>query len=360
LKQQIEQLLLTAVNEFARRCAWQGLSAAAVTVERSRDPRHGDFSSNIALRLGQATERDPRELAGEIVLALAASPLVGRAEIAGRGFINIFISPQGYTRELANVLELANGYGRSSHGRSEKISLESDPGAVDQTLDVAQARRAAYYSTLANLLEATGFEVSRAAVDGGQNVCPAVRVHRGQRGAPLAGNRGQPITLGQLQAAVGEDACRFFLLHRNHRQPLDFDLQLAGLRGNANPVFHIQYAHARVASLFKQLAARGLTYDALQGLANAGQLTTDPELAVLRCMSRYPESLQQTAEARAPHILAHYLGELAHTLHAYHGAAEFIVADAKLRNARLALALGVSQVIRNGLTLLGVSSAESM
>jgi arginyl-tRNA synthetase len=110
----------------------------------------------------------------------------------------------------------------------------------------------------------------------------------------------------------------------------------------------------------KQLAARELTFDRAEGLANAGLLVGTQEQAVLNSMARYPEALELAAVNRAPHTLVHYLRDLANALHTYYNAEQFIVADAKLRNARLSLVLGVQQVLRNGLTLLGVSAPESM
>jgi arginyl-tRNA synthetase len=147
---------------------------------------------------------------------------------------------------------------------------------------------------------------------------------------------------------------------RSHDQPLDFDLELAKSRTNENPVYYIQYAHARVASVMKQLAARGLAFDRALGLASAAGLSGTQEQAVLSALTRYPEVIEQAALSRAPHTLAHYLRELANTLHTYYNAEQFIVADAAVRNARLALVLGVQQVLRNGLALLGVSAPESM
>jgi arginyl-tRNA synthetase len=125
-------------------------------------------------------------------------------------------------------------------------------------------------------------------------------------------------------------------------------------------VYYIQYAHARVASVMKQLAARGLTFDRAQGLAATAQLGGTHEQAVLHALTRYPEIIEQAAVNRAPHTLVHYLRDLANVFHTYYNAEQFIVADAQLRNARLALVLGVQQVVRNGLTLLGVSAPESM
>ena len=187
-----------------------------------------------------------------------------------------------------------------------------------------------------------------------------VSLFRGTDKIPMGKREAQFVTLRQLRTEVGNDACRFFYLMRSHDQPLDFDLELAKSRSNENPVYYIQYAHARVASVMKQLAARGLAFDRAAGLAAVAQLNGGHEQAVLQSLARYPEVLEQAAGNRAPHALAHYLRELANTFHTYYNAQAFIVDDAPLRNARLALVLGVQQVVRNGLTLLGVSAPESM
>ena len=184
---------------------------------------------------------------------------------------------------------------------------------------------------------------------------------RGGEKIAMGKREAQFVTLRQLRGEVGNDACRFFYLMRSHDQPLDFDLELARSRSNENPVYYIQYAHARVASVMKQLAARGLAFEREAGLAAAAaSLGGAHELAVLQALSRYPEIIEQSALNRAPHTLVHYLRELANVFHAYYNAETFIVDDPALRNARLALTLGVQQVVRNGLTLLGVSAPLSM
>jgi hypothetical protein len=132
--------------------------------------------------------------------------------------------------------------------------------------------------------------------------------------------------------------------------------ELAKSRSNDNPVYYIQHAHARVASVLRQLESRGLSYDGTVGLAQLSLLTTPHEAAVLTALDRYPEIIRLAGANRAPHALVHYLRELANSFHTYYNAEQFIVDDAALRNARLSLVLAVRQVIRNGLTLLGVSA----
>jgi arginyl-tRNA synthetase len=187
-----------------------------------------------------------------------------------------------------------------------------------------------------------------------------VSLFRGSERLPMGKREAQFVTLRQLRGEVGNDACRFFYLMRSHDQPLDFDLELAKSRSNENPVYYIQYAHARVCSVLKQLAAKGLEFDLAEGLAHATLLTGAHEQALVQAVSRYPERLASAALQRAPHTVAYYLRELANAFHTYYNAEQFIVPEAPLRNARLALVSAVQQVIRNGLTLLGVSAPESM
>ncbi len=187
-----------------------------------------------------------------------------------------------------------------------------------------------------------------------------VSLYRGGEKVPMGKRDGQFVTLRQLREEVGNDACRLFFLMRSHEQHLDFDLELAKSRSNDNPVYYLQYAHARVASVMKQLAARGLQYDAAVALANLGLLDGTHEAAVLTAISRYPELIVQAAANRAPHLLVHFLRDLAQAFHTWYNAAQFIVEDGATRNARLALALATQQVLRNGLGLLGASAPETM
>jgi len=585
LKQQLEQLVLAALSSLPGGLLPEPPTAGAVVVERTRDAQHGDFATNVAMRLAKAARRNPRDLAQAIVAALPANAFIAKAEVAGAGFINFFLTTDAYARELASVHEQGDRYGRNNLGRGERVMVEFVSANPTGPLHVGHGRQAAYGATLSNILSAVGFEVGReyyindagrqveilavstwlrylevcgeqvpfpsngyrgdyvrplaeklraqvgesmhhpaGAVllnlppdapvgdkdayidavitrareligddgfrqvlelslgemltdirddlaqfgvvfdrwyserklsDDGEidhalqkleaqgrlykkdgavwfratefgdekdrvvirengvktyfasdiayhlekrelgfqrlidvlgadhhgyiarvraglmamgepgdclevNLIQFVSLFRGGEKIAMGKREAQFVTLRQLREEVGNDACRFFYLMRSHDQPLDFDLELAKSRSNDNPVYYIQYAHARVASVMKQLAARDLTFDRSDGLANAALLTGSHEQAVLSSIARYPEALEQSAVNRAPHTLVHYLRDLANTLHTYYNAEQFIVSDAKLRNARLALVLGVQQVLRNGLTLLGVSAPESM
>ena len=566
--------------------------AASLEVERTRDTGHGDFASNVALKLARAARQNPRTLATAIVAALPADPAVARVEIAGPGFINFHLAPAAYHAELVAVLAQAAAYGSAAPGSGERVLLEFVSANPTGPLHVGHGRHAAYGAALGNLLTAAGQRVERefyindagrqidiltlstwlrylevrgevlefpsngyrgaylepiaaalatqvgdalrrpaaevyagvladqpaggdkeAHVDAliararallGAEGFEAVRRHalegmladmradlaalgvtfdrwysereliesgaidealrrlerqdhlyrkdgalwfrasafgddedrvvereNGQRtyfasdiayhldkrlrgfdrlidvlgadhhgyvkrvrgglaamGEPpdclevcllqlvslyrgdvkiaMGKREGQFVTLRQLREEVGNDACRFWFVARSHDQHLDFDLELAKSRSSENPVYYVQYAHARVASVLRQLAERGLAHDEARGRGALERLDAPHEQRLLVALTRFPEVVLLAAATRAPNVLANYLRELAAGLHAAYAAGNddpqlrFIVEDAALRDARLVLARGARQVLRNGLALLGVSAPESM
>jgi len=181
---------------------------------------------------------------------------------------------------------------------------------------------------------------------------------RGGQKVQMSTRSGEFVTLRQLRKEVGRDAARFFYVMRKAEQHLDFDLDLAKSRSADNPVYYIQYAHARVASVLRQLAERGWRFE--PQAAELARLTDTREEDLAAALARYPEIVEHAALGHEPHMLAHYLRELAHAFHTYYNAVPFLVEDSALRNARLSLVLAVQQVIRNGLELLGVSAPERM
>jgi len=171
---------------------------------------------------------------------------------------------------------------------------------------------------------------------------------------------GQFITLRELREEVGTDAARFFYVMRSHDQHLDFDLDLAKSRSNENPVYYIQYAHARICSVFRNLEETDQRHNREIGNVALDLLNEEHELALMRTISRFPETIESAARLRAPHLLAHYLHTVATDLHSYYNAHQFLVKEENLRNARLNLVLATRTVLRNGLGLLGVSAPEEM
>ncbi len=185
-------------------------------------------------------------------------------------------------------------------------------------------------------------------------------LYKGGARMQMSTRSGEFVTLRELRHEVGNDAARFFYVLRKCEQHLDFDLDLAKSQSNDNPVYYIQYAHARVCSVLRQLDEKGLARDAAAGAANLVRLTEQHEQALLYTLSRYPEVLEAAALSHEPHQLAHYLRELANDFHAYYNAHQFLVDDAALRDARLNLILAVRQALANGLQLLGVSAPQTM
>ena len=171
---------------------------------------------------------------------------------------------------------------------------------------------------------------------------------------------GQFITLRELREEVGSDAARFFYVMRSHEQHLDFDLDLAKSHTNENPVYYIQYAHARICSVFRNLEQMDETHNPAIGEVALNLLTEPNEIRLLRSLSRYPEVIEASARLRTPHQLAHYLQSLATEFHAYYNSQQFLVDDENIRNVRLNLILATRIVLANGLALLGISAPEAM
>ena len=187
----------------------------------------------------------------------------------------------------------------------------------------------------------------------------AVLYRKGEK-VSMSTRSGDFITLRQLRDEVGSDAARFFYVMRSHEQHLDFDLDLAKSRTNENPVYYIQYAHARICSVFRNLEQMDGTHNQAIGEAALNLLTEPNEILLLRALSRYPEIIESSARLRAPHQLAHYLQALATEFHAYYNSQQFLVDDENIRNVRLNLILATRIVLANGLALLGISAPDTM
>lgn len=185
-------------------------------------------------------------------------------------------------------------------------------------------------------------------------------LYRGKERLPMSTRAGEFVTLRELRNEVGRDAARFFYIMRRSDQHLEFDLELAKSQSNDNPVYYIQYAHARICSVLRQMQERGLAHDQTRGLAGLARLDTPEEDHLLVTLSRYPEMIELAASNREPHQLAYYLRELANEFHVYYNSHQFLVDEPDLRDARLCLALAVRCILANGLGLLGVSAPDSM
>jgi arginyl-tRNA synthetase len=586
LKTLIEKLLSQALAALPEQLVPAQARILSVEVETTRDAQHGDFASNLAMRLAKATRQNPRKLAEALVRLLPVNPAVAKVDIAGAGFINFFLSQDAYHGEIAAVLNHGRQYGRSAIGAGRSVQVEFVSANPTGPLHVGHGRHAAFGASVASLLDAVGYRVEREyyindagrqmeilavstwlrylehcgerftfpangyrgdyiaaigeqlfaaegtslrheaadlfkdlpadepqggdkdiyidaliararlligdaafrrvldlalagilgdiredlaefgvtfdcwfserslsdsgsvdrAIDalkaaghaylkdgawwfkstdygdekdrvmvrengaktyfasdiayvfnklergfdhllyiwgadhhgyitrlraglvalGGSADCFEVRLvqfvslFRGGEKAQMSTRSGEFVTLRDLRKEVGNDAARLFYVMRSNDQHLDFDLELATARSNDNPVYYIQYAHARVASVMRQMQERGLAHDAARGLAALGKLAEPQEVQLIKRVSAFPEIVRQCAAQRAPHTLVHYLRDLANDFHTNYSAHQFIVEDSDLRDARLDLALATQIVIRNGLELLGVSAPETM
>nr|WP_225589692.1 arginine--tRNA ligase [Pseudoxanthomonas sp. PXM01] len=187
-----------------------------------------------------------------------------------------------------------------------------------------------------------------------------VTVMRGGEEVKLSKRAGSYFTLRDLVEETSADATRWFLIARKPDSQLTFDIDLARQQSNDNPVFYVQYAHARVCSLLRQAGEKGYAYDQANGLANLARLDDDTSLQLMAELSRYPEVVEAAGESLEPHVVAQYLRELAYAFHTWYAGTPVLIDDAAARDARLALALAVRQALANGLDLLGVSAPEKM
>ena len=171
---------------------------------------------------------------------------------------------------------------------------------------------------------------------------------------------GQAITLNELIEEVGTDAARYFFIMRSLDTQLDFDLDLAKSHSNENPVYYIQYANARIFSIYKQVAENGDVFDMTWKNTKWDKLKEERELALIKKMAAYPEEIRKAATDRAPHRIAHFVYEMAGLFHAFYNNCHIIQSDKELEEARLALVTAVQITIANCLAVLGISAPETM
>lgn len=226
----------------------------------------------------------------------------------------------------------------------------------DQIIDIWGADHHGYIPRVKAGMAALGQQVDQLTV----LLVQFAVLYRGKEKVGMSTRSGEFVTLRELRDEVGKDAARFFYVLRGADQHMDFDLELAKSQSNDNPVYYVQYAHARICSVFRQLAEKQLDWDQQAGLKNLSLLIEPHEEALLTMLSRYPEVLELSAISHTPHLLAHFLMDMARDFHTYYNAHHFITDDMPLSQARLTLIAAVRQVIANGLGLMGVSAPQSM
>jgi len=187
-----------------------------------------------------------------------------------------------------------------------------------------------------------------------------VTLYRGKKKIQMSTRSGNFVPMRDLYSEVGVDAARFFYVSRSHDQHLDFDLELATKQNNNNPVYYIQYANARIKSVFDETKKRGYVFDEGLGQLNLEKLTLPVEEDIVSLLGKYPETILKSAESRSVNKIANYLKSLAQLFHSYYGSTKFVSADTEVRNARLLLLFCVSILIEDGLDILGVSSPSKM
>ena len=224
----------------------------------------------------------------------------------------------------------------------------------DKVINIWGADHHGYIPRVKASLSALGYDADNLEV---QLVQFANLFEHGQK-ISMSTRSGEFVTLRQLREDVGLDVARFFYVMRKTEQHMDFDLDLAREQSNDNPVYYVQYAHARICSVRRQCVEKGIS-PVVQG-ANLGRLENAHEQALVKQLSLFPERVEAAALRREPHLVVTYLRELANHFHSWYNAHQFIVDDVELRDARLALASAVRQVLSNGLGLMGVSAPETM
>lgn len=185
-----------------------------------------------------------------------------------------------------------------------------------------------------------------------------VSLYRNGQLVKMSKRTGESVTLAELIEEVGTDAARFFFIMRSIDSQLDFDLDLAKSQSNENPVYYIQYAHARIASIFRQAKEAGIQMPSDK--TNLTVLKEEVEIDLIKKIGEYVEEIEEAARERAPHHIARYAHELAGLFHAFYNQCRIVGVEAELSEARLALVTAVQQTIRHALTMLGVSAPEKM
>jgi arginyl-tRNA synthetase len=222
----------------------------------------------------------------------------------------------------------------------------------ERVINIWGADHHGYIARVNGALQALGMDSSKLTI---ALVQFAVLYKDGQKAA-MSTRSGEFVTLRELRSEVGNDATRFFYVLRKSDQHLDFDMDLAKSQSNENPVYYIQYAHARICSVLEQWGGNRAALDGVE----VGALQSDFEKTVLQRLMDYPQVIESAAEDLAPHLIAFYLKDLAADFHSYYNASRFLVEDENIKQARLALIAAVAVVMKNGLALLGVSAPEKM
>jgi arginyl-tRNA synthetase len=339
-----------ATDVFVRRGFGVDALPAEIDLQRPRNRDHGDYATTLALRSAGRIGVAPRELAGWLADALISDDRIASAEVAGPGFVNVLLAATSRPTVIGDVLAAGERYGEGADLAGEVVTLTSHPA------DLAHARRATSDAALRRMLTARGARVVREQRDGAVPAAmPAVAPLRVLKaGLPVA-----MATMDDLVAAVGIDAARYSLVRTSLNVRLDLELDALARYNTDNPVFAVQYAHARLVSLSRDAGRMDLTRGDRYDL-----LCRPPDDELVRTVGEFPTVLGSAARRRDPHRVARYLEALAATYHRFDASCRVLpMGDeliTELNKARLALCEATRQVLANGLTLLGVHAPERL
>ena len=268
---------------------------------------------------------------------------------------NLWFRSTDFGDDKDRVVRRANGL--TTYFASDIAYLKNKfERGFDKVLYIWGADHHGYIARMKAACQALGYDPERLLV----RLVQFAILYRGAERVQMSTRSGSFVTLRELRDEVGKDACRFFYVSRKADQHMDFDLELAKTQSKDNPIYYIQYAHARVCSVHRKLAENNWTWDQEAGLTHLDRLDSEHEKDLITRLSKYPEVLTNAAVNYEPHLLANYLKELANDFHSYYNSNKMLIDDADLRNARITLSEAARQVLNNGLTLLGADSPEQM
>jgi arginyl-tRNA synthetase len=294
--------------------------------------------------------------------SLTSSGDVSRAleQLDAKGYLyeeegNIWFRSTDFGDDKDRVVKRANG--QTTYFASDiAYHMNKFERGFDKVVNIWGADHHGYIARVKAAIQAMGYDPEKLEV----RLVQFAILYRGSERVQMSTRSGSFVTLRELRNEVGNDACRFFYVTRKADQHMDFDLELAKTESKDNPVYYIQYAHARVCSVLRKLDSEGMAWDQAAGLACLERLESETEVDLVKQLAKYPETLQHAALNFEPHVLANYLRDLAGDFHTWYNGHKLIIDDAELRNARLTLSVAVRQVLANGLKLLGVSAPEQM
>ena len=266
-----------------------------------------------------------------------------------------WFSSTKYGDDKDRVVVRANGM-KTYFASDIAYHFEKRKRGFDHLINILGSDHHGYISRLQAGLDAMGYLGSDLEVQ----LVQFVSLYRNGKKMQMSTRSGEFDTLRQLRAEVGNDAARFYYVMRSNDQHLDFDLDIAMSQSNDNPVFYIQYAHARISRVFRKAEELDMKWNNEKKIRNLSLLDTEHEKLLMSALSQFPEVIELAAKNRSPQILVRYLLDLVSNFHSFYNAHKVLVDDECLRNARLTLYAAIKCVVANGLDILGVSAPEKM